>query len=296
MGFSHSDYLEFTKMHGAGNDYIYVDATISTLDNPSQIAKEISDPHFGIGADGLVLICYSEIADFKMRIFNADGSEAQMCGNASRCIGKYVYEHSMTSKREITLETLAGIKVLNLHIDEHGCVNEVTVDMGSPVIEASCIPCVASNTNNSGISSVVMEHDGNQYEAIAVSMGNPHAVIFTDNISDELVLVAGPVFESHAAWPERTNVEFARILNSREIEMRVWERGSGETWACGTGACAVAVAAMLTRGVENDVIIHLRGGDLRIRWDRESDRVYMTGPAATIAEGRYFFEDKRKNI
>lgn len=272
--------IKFTKMHGAGNDYIYIDGSKYNIDNPGSFAKEISDRHFGIGSDGLVLILPSEICDFKMRMFNSDGSEAEMCGNASRCVGKYVYDKRLTDKNEITLETNAGIKRLSLFVSD-GYVSSVKVDMGEPVLYGRLIP-VSSDAEK--VISVPLDVNGKEINVTCVSMGNPHAVVFCDNITDEDVLVTGKMIETHPFFPKRTNVEFCRIDDRDNITMRVWERGAGETLACGTGACASLVAAVLNGLTEREATVHLLGGDLKIKWD-EDNHIYMTGPAVTVFEG-----------
>lgn len=288
MAHSKSD-IQFVKMHGAGNDYVYVDAMTSILHDIPALACEISDRHFGIGGDGLVLIMPSEVADFRMRMFNADGSEAQMCGNASRCVAKFVYDRGLTDKHEISLETLAGIKILRLNFNSEGEFESVTVDMGCPQLEADQIPVKASGCLDSGVPTVEMSHDGVAFQAIAVSMGNPHGVIFIEEApGDEYILGAGPAFEVNPAWPEKTNVEFAHVISPEEVEMRVWERGTGETLACGTGACATVVAGILSGRLNRRAKVILRGGVLDIRWDEKTGHVFMTGPAATVAEGVYF--------
>lgn len=262
-------YVRFTKMHGAGNDYIYVNTLRYPIQNPEAVAIEWSKPHTGIGSDGLVLIGSSDVADFSMRIFNADGSEARMCGNASRCIGKYLYEYGLTKKTTVTLETLSGIKTLYLHPDKDGIVNAVTVEMGEP---ADIHPV----------------NLGNNYaftHGIAVNMGNPHLVIFTDNVESIDLPAIGPTLEHHPLFPDRVNVEFAQIKSDGTIRMRVWERGSGITMACGTGACATAVAAAFSQdhGRESDIIMD--GGTLHIEWRKQDNRVYMTGPAVIVFDG-----------
>lgn len=272
--------IRFTKMHGAGNDYIYIDGSKYNIENPGSLAKEISDRHFGIGSDGLVLILPSEICDFKMRMFNSDGSEAEMCGNASRCVGKYVYDKRLTDKNEITLETNAGIKRLSLFVSD-GYVSSVKVDMGEPVLHGRLIP-VFSDAEK--VVSVPLDVNGKEINVTCVSMGNPHAVVFCDNITDEDVLVTGKMIETHQFFPKRTNVEFCRIDDRNNITMRVWERGAGETLACGTGACASLVAAVLNGLTEREATVHLLGGDLKIKWD-EDNHIYMTGPAVTVFEG-----------
>lgn len=257
-------------MHGAGNDYIYVNTIGRPLDNPHKLSVEWSAPHTGIGSDGLVLIGTSAVADFSMRIFNADGSEAKMCGNASRCIGKYVYEKGLTDKKELTLETLSGIRKLRLSVSE-GKVRQVTVDMNVPLIHEKRWTVEAGNKS---------------YTGTVVSMGNPHFVVFVDD-ADKIDLAAvGPLLENHPAFqPGRTNVEFAHIINRQEIRMRVWERGSGITQACGTGACATVVAAIVTQQTDRQVNVIMDGGSLTIRWEKDTAPVYMTGEAVTVYEG-----------
>ncbi len=286
----HKNYkdIHFVKMHGAGNDYVYVDATKEVPEDLTSLARSISDRHFGIGGDGLVIILPSDKADFRMRMFNADGSEAQMCGNASRCIGKFVYDRGLTDKQIVTLETLAGIKVLHLFPGKDNKIKKVRVDMGAPVLTPVDIPVIADESPSSDTHFVTMNHEGSAFEAIAVGMGNPHAVIFLDQApTDFHVNEIGRSFEVHRAWPEKTNVEFAHCLNRGELEMRVWERGTGETLACGTGACATAVAGILTNRLDRKVLIKLRGGELEIEWDEKTGHVFMTGPACTVAEGIY---------
>ena len=259
--------IEFTKMHGLGNDYIYVNVMKHPLPDPERLAIEWSRPHTGIGSDGLVLIGASDKADFSMRIFNADGSEAKMCGNASRCIGKYVYEYGLADKTEVTLDTLSGVKVLHL-FPENGQVERVSVDMGVP----------------EGIRPVPLG-EGPCAEGIAVSMGNPHLVVFVDDVAGVNLEHIGPLLERHPAFPDRVNVEFAQIAGDGKIRMRVWERGSGITQACGTGACATAAAAASTGrcGQETDVVMD--GGTLRIRWTGASSHLFMTGPAVKVFDG-----------
>ncbi len=277
--------IRFTKMHGAGNDYVYVDATESQPGDPHRLARDISDRHFGVGSDGLVLILPSETADFRMRMFNSDGSEAEMCGNASRCVGKYVYETGLTDKTDLLLETKGGIRRLTLQMKE-GTVESVTVDMGVPILRPADIP-VESHQGDIMLNEPY-KTCGKEYRITGVSMGNPHAVIFTDRITDEQVLRHGPMLESAPIFPRKSNIEFARVIDGHNIEMRVWERGAGETLACGTGACATAVAAVLNGLTERTVDIHLRGGTLRVEWDEKSGHVLMSGPAEFICRGTYF--------
>lgn len=275
--------IRFTKMHGISNDYIYINCMNGQPECPQHLSVEMSDRHTGVGGDGIILICPSEIADFKMRIFNADGSEAKMCGNGSRCVGKYVYDYGLTDKTRITLETLSGIKVLSLHLRD-GKVDTVTVDMGEPVLTPCEIP--VRHAGDSMIDHKVISA-GKEYRLTAVSMGNPHGVIFGAD-PDSLPLEAiGPGLECHDMWQDRANIEFASVLSPSEIKMRVWERGSGETMACGTGACATAVAAVLNGLTGRRVTVHLRGGDLTIEWRPDDNHVYMTGSATTVFEGTY---------
>lgn len=272
--------IKFTKMHGAGNDYIYVDTTRYPIENPEELSKKWSAPHTGIGSDGLVLIGRSGKADFSMRIFNADGSEARMCGNASRCIGKYLYDNRLTSKTQITLDTLSGIRTLNLHVAD-GEVDAVTVDMGIPADE----PVDYDGKGSRPMKEQPIEVEGTRYVATTVSMGNPHLVVFVNDIAEIDLQKVGPLLENHPLFPGRINVEFAQVLGEGRIRMRVWERGSGITQACGTGACATAVAAFLTgrAGRKSDVIMD--GGVLNIEWDVATKHVLMTGGARKVFEG-----------
>ena len=271
-------------MHGAGNDYIYVDARKGKekIEEPSSLAIEISDRHFGIGSDGLVLVMDSEIADYRMRMFNADGSEAGMCGNASRCVGRYLYEMGITDKTEISLETKSGIKYLSLHI-ENGKAEKISVDMDTPGLEPEQIPVTAQSVKD-----LIIETSQGSYTATCVSMGNPHAVIFIDqDPKDFPVEKIGKEIEVHPLFPEKTNVEFAQIINRNEIKMRVWERGSGETLACGTGSCATLVAAHLQGLADRKATIKLLGGDVQIEWQEDTDRVILTGGATFVFEGNF---------
>ncbi len=289
MNNKNCDYIEFTKMHGAGNDYVYING-ISQIPpaDMTALAISIADRHFGVGGDGMVVILPSDVADFRMRMFNADGSEAQMCGNASRCVAKYLYDNHLSDKTVITLETLAGIKTLHLHINTDSRVESVTVDMGHPVLDPELIPARPAAITPEGLAIVELRSGARYFPAYAVSMGNPHGIIFTEQISDADVLGLGPGFECSHAWPEKANIEFARVIDTHNVEMRVWERGSGETLACGTGACATAVAGIMSGRLESPVNIHLRGGVLRIDWPDKEGSVRMTGPAVTVAEGKYF--------
>ena len=273
--------MKFTKMHGAGNDYIYINAMIDLIENPSDLAIRFSDRHFGIGSDGLVLIMPSDCADFRMRMFNSDGSESEMCGNASRCIGKYVFDKGLTKKTTVTLETKAGIKVLDLNVQD-GLVNTVRVDMGEPVLEPANIPIDLPGDYAIGFP---LNIQGKDYILNGVSMGNPHAVIFLEGIDSLNLPVIGPDFENNELFPKRINTEFVEVLDSEHARMRVWERGAGETLACGTGACAVLVAGVLSGRLQRKAQIDLLGGSLYIEWNSENNHVYMTGDAVTVFEG-----------
>lgn len=274
--------MEFTKMHGTGNDYVYVNCMEQELPNPGAISEYISHRRFGIGSDGLIMICKSDVADFKMRIFNADASEAKMCGNGSRCIAKYVYDKGLTDKTEITLETNSGIKYLTL-FPENGKVEFVEVDMGKAILTPKDIPV---NSDKERFISEPVEVDGKEYKITCVSMGNPHAIVYMDDIKDLDLEKIGPSFENHKLFPDRINTEFIEVIDSHTLNMRVWERGSGETFACGTGACASVVASVLNGYCNHDeeVTVHLRGGDLKITWNSDGT-VIMKGPAALICDG-----------
>jgi len=275
--------MKFTKMHGTGNDYIYVNGFEEQIDNPQDAAVTWSDRHTGIGSDGLVLILPSENSDFRMRMFNADGSESEMCGNASRCIGKYVFDKGMTRKTTVTLETLAGVKVLQLFPGKDGTIEKVTVDMGEPELKASLIP--VSVDFGELINRPLSFGKGLKYNVTAVSMGNPHAVIFTTQINKLDLPVIGPQIENSVHFPQRTNTEFIEVVSPDRIEMRVWERGSGETLACGTGACAAVVAGVVNGKTARKVTVALKGGDLQIEWNALDNHVYLTGPATFVFEG-----------
>ena len=283
--------VKFTKMHGAGNDYIYVNTLLYNIDDPSKAAIQWSAPHTGIGSDGLVLIGDAKIpeADYSMRIFNADGSEAMMCGNASRCIGKYLYEKGITDKTEIRLLTLSGIKILNLHLDAKGkTVESVTVDMLAPVTSNKA----QLATDDGSMTEGLVEADGREFRGTFVSMGNPHFVIFVDDINEIDVARYGKILEYDPLFPERCNIEFAEVLPSGAIRTRVWERGSGITMACGTGACATAVAAAITGRASRESDIVMDGGTLHIKWSEDDGHVYMTGPAAFAFEGEVALPEK----
>ena len=278
--------MKFTKMQGLGNDYVYVNCFKEKIADPSALAVKISDRHFGVGSDGLIMINPSDKADFEMEMYNADGSRGEMCGNGIRCVAKYVYDYGLTDQTSISVETLGGIKYLDLTV-EHGKVSLVKVDMGTPILEPSRIPVAASGTR---VVDEPLEVEGKVYHMTCVSMGNPHAVIFMDDVAGLDLEKIGPSFENHERFPNRVNTEFVKVLDQNTVEMRVWERGSGETLACGTGACAVAVASILNGYTEDQVTVRLLGGDLEIFWDRAEDKVYMTGPAKVVFDGEICLE------
>ncbi len=273
--------MKFTKMQGCGNDYVYIDAIANKIENRPELAVKLSNRNYGIGSDGLILICSSEIADFRMDMYNADGSNSQMCGNGIRCLGKFVYDHGLTDKKRLTVETPAGVKLLELH-EENGKITSVTVDMGIPELEASKIPVRAEK-------SPVLKHPiavaDRVYEVSCASMGNPHATVYVDDVATIPMETIGPEFEFHEFFPERVNTEFVHVLGRKNIKMRVWERGSGETMACGTGACACAFVSILNGLTEDEVSVEMPGGTLNIRYNREDGHIYMTGPAVTVFEG-----------
>lgn len=273
--------MKFTKMHGCGNDYVYVNLFEETIADPAQLSIAVSDRHFGIGSDGLITIGSSDTADFRMRIYNADGSEAEMCGNGIRCVAKYVYDHGMTDKTQITVETGAGIKTLQLTTDA-GKVTLVRVDMGEPILKPELIPVKADKDT---VIDQPITAGGKEWRMTCVSMGNPHAVVFVDDTEQFELEKYGPAFENHPCFPKRTNTEFVHVISPTEASMRVWERGSAETLACGTGTCATVMACILNHKTENKVLVHLRGGDLTIEYDPDSNHIFMTGPATEVFEG-----------
>ena len=279
--------MKFTKMHGCGNDYVYVNLFEEKIDNPAELSIAVSDRHFGIGSDGLITIGPSDVADFRMRIYNADGSEAEMCGNGIRCVAKYVYDHKLTDKTEISVESGAGIKYLRLFV-ENGRVEQVRVDMGEPILEPDKIPVVADTDR---VVDQPIEVCGKTWRMTCVSMGNPHAVVFVDNVADFELEKYGPHFENHERFPKRTNTEFVEVLSRNEAKMRVWERGSAETWACGTGTCASVMACILNGYTDNRVLVHLRGGNLTIEYDEKTNHIFMTGPATEVFSGEYTLPD-----
>jgi diaminopimelate epimerase len=291
--------MRFTKMQGLGNDYIYVNCFREPAPcDPAAVSRAISDRHFGVGSDGLILICPSEKADARMRMFNADGSESEMCGNGIRCVAKYVYDHGLVRKPALTVETGRGVLKLDLEV-LNGSVHQVRVDMGEPIFEAARIPTTLPGNPPANVNLVLPDLEElpmpiqmglfktKQFRVTCVSMGNPHCVTFVDEITDALVYMVGPQIERHPAFPNRTNVEFVVVNRPDDVTMRVWERGSGETMACGTGACAVAVASALTGRTQRQVTVHLRGGDLQLDWSEKDNHVYMTGPAVEVFSGEW---------
>jgi diaminopimelate epimerase len=273
--------VKFTKMHGAGNDYIYVNCFEEKIEDPASLAIRLSDRHFGIGGDGLILIGPSGLADFSMRMFNADGSESGMCGNGIRCVGKYVYDRGLTDKTDVTIETLSGIKTLNLNV-ESGIVKTVRVDMGEPIIRAADIPVICQTPEFVG---QPVTADGATYMMTCVSMGNPHGVTYVDKVNALRLDLIGPPLENHLMFPQRANIEFIQVLDDKTLKMRVWERGSGETLACGTGACASLVATVLNGKCRRRARVILLGGELDIEWNEENNHVYLTGPAEFVFDG-----------
>jgi diaminopimelate epimerase len=272
--------LPFTKMHGISNDYVYVNAFTTSVNDAPKVAQKVSDRRTGIGGDGLILICPSDTAHARMEMYNADGSRGKMCGNGIRCVGKYVYDHGLAQTNPLKIDTDTGLKTLFLELSD-GKVSRVTVDMGEPILDGPQIPVAAKGQ----VVNLPLEVSGQAYQVTCVSMGNPHCVTFVDNVEPLDLERTGPKFEHHQFFPDRVNTEFIQVVSPTELNMRVWERGSGETWACGTGACAAAVAAVLNNKAGRRVTIHLRGGDLEIEWRAEDNHVYMTGPAEEVFEG-----------
>ena len=274
--------MKFTKMHGCGNDYVYVNCFEETIENPNETAKFVSDRHFGIGSDGMICIHPSDKADFRMAMYNSDGTEGAMCGNGVRCIAKYVYDYGLTDKTTITIETKGGIKELDLTVED-GKVTWVNVDMEAPVLDADKIPVIYDEEKKVIDKPVIV--DGREYRITCVSMGNPHGVVFVDSVDDLDIEKLGPMFENHPMFPDRVNTEFIQVVDDHTIKMRVWERGAGETLACGTGACASAYASYLNQKTGNKVLVHLLGGDLQIEYDEEKHTIFMKGPATKVFDG-----------
>jgi len=275
--------MKFTKMQGCGNDYVYVNCFVENIENPNEVAKIVSDRHFGIGSDGLILIMPSDIADCRMRMFNWDGSESEMCGNGIRCVGKFVHDRGIVNKDTITVETLAGIKVLKLTLNDKNETVSLTVDMGEPILKAEKIPVVSDEFP---VKNLILKSCDKEFNFTCVSMGNPHAVTFIDNVDDFDIEKYGPVLEKDNHFPKRANIEFVEVIDKNHLKMRVWERGTGETLACGTGTCATVVASVLNEKTDrNDVDVKLLGGNLIITWSKEDGHVYMTGPAEFSFDG-----------
>ena len=279
--------IKFTKMHGLGNDYVYIDAIHQKIENESSLAQFVSNRHFGIGSDGLILICSSKIADFKMRMFNSDGSEAEMCGNGIRCVAKFVYDKKLTNKTTITIETLAGIKTLILNV-KGGKVDTVRVDMGEPILQPEKIPVISKENPVKNLKLQICEKE---FIFTCVSMGNPHAITFVKDVKNFDVEKYGKLVEINQVFPNKTNVEFIQIIDKNNVKMRVWERGSGETLACGTGACATQVACVLNDLTNRKINIELLGGNLETEWNITDNHVYMTGKATTVFEGEFNEEE-----
>ena len=275
--------MKFIKMQGCGNDYIYVNGFEEKIDDPCEMAKKVSDVRFGIGSDGMIMICPSDVADFRMAMYNQDGSEGAMCGNGIRCVGKFVYDNNMTDKTQITVETNAGIKILSLNVKD-GKVETVRVDMGAPILKPELIPV---KFNKDTMINEPLTVDGKTYNVTCISMGNPHCVTFVDDTKVLDLEKIGPSFEKHEVFPDRVNTEFVKVIDRKTVDMRVWERGSGETWACGTGACACVMACILNGYTDDTVLVHLVGGDLLIEYDREKNTIFMTGPAVTVCYGEF---------
>ena len=275
--------MKFTKMQGCGNDYVYVNGFVEKLDSDAKpdIVRRLSDRHFGIGGDGVIFINPSEIADFEMEMFNADGSRSQMCGNGIRCVAKYVYDYGLTDKTSLTIESFGAIKYIDLTV-ENGKVSMVKVNMGAPILTAKDVPVLSENEQ---VIDEEIEVEGKTYHMTCVSMGNPHAIVYVDYVKNLDIDKIGPFFENHKRFPERVNTEFVRVIDRNTVEMRVWERGTGETLACGTGCCAIAVACCLNGLTDNKVTVKVLGGELLCEWDREANLVYMTGPAVTVFDG-----------
>lgn len=275
--------MKFTKMQGCGNDYVYVNGFVEKLDCEAKpdIVRRLSDRHFGIGGDGVIFINPSEIADFEMEMFNADGTRAQMCGNGIRCVAKYVYDYGLTDKTSLTIESFGAIKYIDLTV-ENGKVSLVRVNMGAPILIAKDVPVLSENEQ---VIDEEIEVEGNVYRMTCVSMGNPHAIVYMDDVKDLDIEKIGPFFENHKRFPERVNTEFVKVIDRNTVEMRVWERGTGETLACGTGCCAIAVACILNGLTDSKVTVKVLGGELLCEWDREANLVYMTGPAVSVFDG-----------
>lgn len=276
--------MKFTKMHGCGNDYVYVNGAVERVPQEKKpgLVRRLSDRHTGVGGDGVIFINPSDVADFEMEMYNADGTRAEMCGNGIRCVAKYVYDKGLTDKRQLSIVSAGQIKYLDLKVGSDNQVSTIKVNMGKPILEPEHIPVALSGEN---AVNVPIRVDGQEYHMTCVSMGNPHAVVFVDQVADMKLEQIGPLFEHHELFPNRTNTEFVQIVDRQHVKMRVWERGTGETMACGTGCCATAVACVLNGLTDPSITVGVLGGEIEVTWDRESDLVYMTGPAITVFEG-----------
>ena len=281
--------MKFTKMQGIGNDYVYVNCLEETVENPGEVARKVSDRHFGIGSDGLILIKPSLEADFEMDMYNSDGSQGAMCGNGIRCVAKYVYDYGLTDKDEISIATKSGIKYVKLQV-ENGKVKTVRVDMGAPILNAGLIPIVSENPQ---VINEAITAGGREYRMTGVSMGNPHAVVYIDDVKGLDIEKIGPLFETHPCFPDRVNTEFSRVLDDHTVEMRVWERGSGITLACGTGACATAVAAAFTGRCGRESDVTMDGGTLHLQWNESDGHLLMGGPAGKVFDGEIEYEPSK---
>lgn len=279
--------MKFVKMHGCGNDYVYVNGFTEKIKNKEALVRAASDRHFGIGSDGVIFINPSQIADFEMEMWNADGTRAEMCGNGIRCVGKFVYDYGLTDKTQITVESFGKIKYLDM-TEENGKITKIRVNMGSPILTADQVPVKSANDQ---VIDECIEVNGKEYKMTCVSMGNPHAIVFMDDVKKLDMEAIGPYFEHHERFPNRTNTEFVKVIDDHTVEMRVWERGTGETLACGTGCCATAVACILNHKTGNRVTVKVLGGEIEIEWDREQNLIYMTGPGAVVFEGDYPWND-----
>lgn len=278
--------MRFTKMHGCGNDYVYVNGFREHIpdDEKSELAIKVSNRNFGIGSDGLIFINPGKIAEFEMEMYNADGSRSEMCGNGIRCVGKYIYDYGLSDKTEITVESAGAVKYLTLYPSEDGKISKVRVNMGSPILKSDLVPVKSENET---VIDEPINVNGKEYRMTCVSMGNPHAVVFMDDVKDLDIEALGPYFENHERFPKRTNTEFVQVIDRSHVFMRVWERGTGETLACGTGCCATAVACVLNGLTDETVDVNVLGGHIQIEWDRQNDIIYMTGPAKVSFDGEY---------
>lgn len=278
--------MKFTKMQGCGNDYVYINGFTEKIENKPAFVRAVSDRHFGVGGDGAIFINPSEEADFEMEMYNADGTRAEMCGNGIRCVAKYVYDKGMTDKEQVSIVSFGNVKYVDLYVED-GLVSSVKVNMGAPILDAEKVP--VKSTKSQSVDEPITVN-GKEYRMTCVSMGNPHAVIFMEDIAKFDIVSIGPLFENHEVFPNRTNTEFVEVVDRTHVNMRVWERGTGETLACGTGCCATVVACVLNGLTEDKVTVRVLGGEIEIQWDREANLVYMTGPAATVFEGEFPWE------